>query len=189
MANHLSWLDIPLIASKSDVVFVSMAELKHWPWIGLMARSLGTILIERAQRRGLPQVHEEIRRARERGESVVFFPEGRIGSGLEALRFRPALFEVAAQRGDPVCCVALSYQTGPSDEPAQHSVVWGQRAFLAQAWSLLLQSRIEASLQITHAGIRGTDRKSLAEACERSVGGALGQSSTDERAAADRVEV
>lgn len=169
VANHQSWLDIPVLAANFDVVFISMAELARWPLIGLMARAFGTILIDRSDKRSLPRVNRDVARALERGERIAFFPEGRITDGREAVSFRPSLFAVAADGRQGVACVALCYATGPGDDPVEESVVWGARPFLAQAWRLLRQHRIFVELCIAAQPARGADRKRLAQQCEERV--------------------
>lgn len=166
VANHQSWLDIPVLAACFDLVFISMAELANWPLIGWMARAFGTILIDRSDKRSIPAVNAAIARSLQRGECVAFFPEGRIHGGHEPGRFKAALFEVAAGAQHPVACVALSYATGPGDDPVEESVVWGARPFLSQAWRLVRQGRIRVLVQVADSTVQGSDRKQLAQACE-----------------------
>jgi len=188
VANHLSWLDIPVLAARFDVVFVSMAELGRWPLIGSMARAFGTILIDRSDKRSIPAVNERIAQALERGERVTFFPEGGIGATRELRPFRAALFESAAQGSWGVRCVALSYATGPGDDSDEEAVVWGQRPFLAQAWRLVLQNRITVRLQVAGEEPRARDRKQLALRCEALVRAELGLPEKLEGAVADAFE-
>jgi lyso-ornithine lipid O-acyltransferase len=49
VANHVSWLDIPVLGSVLDVRFLSKAEVARWPLIGLLARRNGTLFIRRGE--------------------------------------------------------------------------------------------------------------------------------------------
>src|SRR4029079_551086 len=56
VANHLSYVDIPVLASRLGCVFVSKAEVRGWPLLGPICRTLGTIFIDREARRAIPRV-------------------------------------------------------------------------------------------------------------------------------------
>lgn len=45
--NHVSYLDIPIIASCLDVTFVAKAEVADWPLFGFLAQIAQTAFIER----------------------------------------------------------------------------------------------------------------------------------------------
>ena len=85
VSNHVSWLDIPLIASQRHLYFLSKAEVGDWPLIGTLARAMGTLFIKRGS-------GESSRKAREigdrlkQGHTVLVFPEGTTtdGTGLGA---------------------------------------------------------------------------------------------------------
>ena len=49
VANHLSYLDIAVLGSLVDAVFVAKADVAGWPGIGALARRVGTIFIDRAR--------------------------------------------------------------------------------------------------------------------------------------------
>src|ERR1017187_2296693 len=52
VSNHLSYLDIPVMASLTPAVFVAKHEIKSWPVIGWLARLAGTLVIDRDRRMG-----------------------------------------------------------------------------------------------------------------------------------------
>ena len=47
VANHVSWLDIPVLGSRARIDFLSKADIKAWPLIGWMAETLGTLFVAR----------------------------------------------------------------------------------------------------------------------------------------------
>ena len=50
VANHLSYLDILVLVSLTPAVFVSKAEVKHWPVFGWFACLAGTLFVDRTRR-------------------------------------------------------------------------------------------------------------------------------------------
>jgi 1-acyl-sn-glycerol-3-phosphate acyltransferase len=49
-ANHISWLDIPVLHSACAMGFVSKAEIERWPVFSYIARTGGTIFHQRGNR-------------------------------------------------------------------------------------------------------------------------------------------
>ena len=47
VANHVSWLDIPVLGSLGRIDFLAKTEVGGWPLIGWMARVAGTLFIAR----------------------------------------------------------------------------------------------------------------------------------------------
>ena len=169
VANHLSYLDILVLASQMNCVFLSMAELEDWPFIGLMARSFGTVFIDRQRKRDIPDVIRELENFIEQGFIVVLFPEGKSSRGERVDEFRPALLEPAAQSRHPVACATLRYATGPRDEPASNSVCWTTPRFISHLLRLSMNDRIDASLILHPDVIRHSNRKALADELQRKV--------------------
>lgn len=167
--NHQGWLEILALAATSDSVFVSMGEIRGWPLIGYMARAFGTILIDRAHKRGIPGVQEEMLAAFGRGERVVFFPESRTMTGARVERFAPALFEVAARGPHPVGWAAANFRTGPHDAPAAESVSFARKGFRAYAAGLLALDEVEVEIVHGEGVLREQDRKELALAAHARV--------------------
>ena len=57
VSNHISWLDILIINSTLDVVFVAKKEVRSWPGLGFLAVLGQTIFIERKSLNSLSQKH------------------------------------------------------------------------------------------------------------------------------------
>ena len=172
VTNHLGYLDIVLLASRLSCVFVSKAEVRSWPVLGFMSRSMGTIYLDRTRKRDLVRVGREIEEALEAGEGVVLFPEGTSTQGADVRPFRSSLLEVAARRNLPVRYAALRYSTGEGDPPAHRSVAWwGDATFGPHFLALLGVSRIEATVSFGDEPVAETDRKLLARRLHEEVEG------------------
>ncbi|WP_375339504.1 lysophospholipid acyltransferase family protein [Sphingomonas fuzhouensis] len=91
-ANHLSWMDILLLAGTSGARFVAKAEVAGLPLIGWLAGLNRTLFVERADRLGVGDQVATIRTALSDGQPLAVFPEGTTGDDLSLLPFKPALF-------------------------------------------------------------------------------------------------
>ena len=112
VANHVSWLDIPVIAAARPCHFLSKAEVAQWPVIGWLARSVGTLFIRRGAGESRLKAGE-IREHLALGRSILVFPEGTTTDGTSVRRFFPQLF--AAAEGMPVQTVSVRYRDAAGD--------------------------------------------------------------------------
>lgn len=170
VANHLSYLDILVLAAVRPLSFLSKAEVAQWPLVGFMARTIGVQFIVREDKRSLPTVAARLVRECDHGHGVVFFPEGTSGSGDAVLPFRAALLAPAAATGLPVHYVALSYRT-PEGEPSAREAVawWGDMQFLPHLRGLLRLRSIEAEIRFGAMPLVAADRKELARRLQEGV--------------------
>lgn len=76
VSGHVSWLDVFCIGSVLPGSFVARADMFTGRTIGIVARILKIIPIERASLRRLPGVVDTIARRLRAGQTVVAFPEG-----------------------------------------------------------------------------------------------------------------
>lgn len=164
VANHLSYLDIPLLASQMPTNFVSKAEIAHWPVIGWLAQTVGVVFLRREDKRDLLRVTTEIERELEAGNGVVLFPEGTSSKGEVVLPFRPSLLAPAARGGLSVSYATISYRTPDGCPPASAVVCWwGGMTFVGHILDLLRLPSIHATVTFGDAPIREADRKDLAQ--------------------------
>lgn len=172
VANHMSYLDIPLLASRAGGVFVAKHEIAGWSLIGPVVASLGTIFVNRGVKRDIPRVLARIEEVLAEGDGVILFPEGTSTAGDEVAPFRPSLLEAPARGRLPVSCAALSYRTGAGEPPPQTAVCWwGDMTLLDHVWRLTHLRRIEARLAFGERTSSADDRKVLAADVERRVRG------------------
>lgn len=116
-ANHISWIDIPVLHSLAAMGFVAKAEIERWPLAGPLARVGETVFHHRGSHdsaRGVVDVMAERLRA---GRKVAIFPEGGILPGPGIKRFHARLFAAVQATGAPVQPVMLRYlRSGVLDE-------------------------------------------------------------------------
>jgi 1-acyl-sn-glycerol-3-phosphate acyltransferase len=91
LANHLSWLDIMVLAGASGTAFVSKDEVGRWPVAGWLARLNRTVFVARAARGAVREQADALRAALASGQPVALFPEGTTDGGPTLLPFRASL--------------------------------------------------------------------------------------------------
>jgi 1-acyl-sn-glycerol-3-phosphate acyltransferase len=163
VANHLSYLDIPVLAALFPGRFVAKSEIAGWPVLGQMAATVGTIFVEQKRRSDVLRVEREMTRTLAAGVPVLLFPEGRSTRGLGVERLHSSLLECAVRARIPCLAVALGYET-PDDPWAPASTVcwWGGMGFWRHAWGLTGLARIRARVAVAPELRLGTERKGLA---------------------------
>jgi len=163
VSNHLSYVDVVVLASRLECSFVAKKEVESWPIIGALCRSVGTIFVDRRNRRDLARVNGEIAQALEDGRGVILFAEGTSTKGTSVLPFRSSLLEAAARRKFPVSYAALTYRVSGDAPPASFSVCWwGDMTFGSHFAGLLRLKRIQSTVSFGSHEIRANDRKTLA---------------------------
>ncbi len=81
VANHSSWLDIPVITSVAPVVFVAKQEIAGWPIFGTLARLQRSVFVDRTRRHKTRDVNAEIAQRLAEGDPVLLFGEGGASDG------------------------------------------------------------------------------------------------------------
>jgi len=103
VANHVSWLDVTILASLlAHFRFVAKAEIARWPLFGAVFRSIGTVYIERTNRKAAFDSYRDAAERIRQGASVVVFPEGTRGKGYALRPFKKGPFVLAISAQAPV---------------------------------------------------------------------------------------
>jgi lyso-ornithine lipid O-acyltransferase len=170
VSNHLSYIDVPVYSSMLKTTYVSKMEVRHWPFIGFMAKTLGIIFVDRRKKRDVSRVNREISEQLNEYQGVVLFPEGMTSPGKEILPFRPPLLEHAASENIEVSYSALRYRTLKGGLPAYKSVCWWGNVPLHKHLFLLASNkRIIVTIRFGNDRLRNPDRKKLAEELHQKV--------------------
>ena len=127
LANHLSWLDILLLAGASGTAFVAKAELRQVPLIGWLCGLNRTIFVSRGDRMKVTAQVDALRAALAEVPAVAIFPEGTTGDGVTLLPFKASLLAALdpAPPGLSVQPVRIDYGAATrelawvGDEPGQ----------------------------------------------------------------------
>jgi 1-acyl-sn-glycerol-3-phosphate acyltransferase len=170
ITNHSSYLDIPVLMSLTGCRFVSKHEVADWPFIGYLARTAGTLFVNRQKGgREAGVTLDGMARALEDGDLVVFFPEGTTTPGEQVLPFRSGLLSLPARDGHPVWPAALVYETGDPDvDPRLGLAWWGHQALLPHVWRIACLPGFTVRIAVAHA-VEAAHRKHLARALHHRV--------------------
>lgn len=95
VSNHISWLDIPAIASVAQVRFVAKSDVAHYPLVGVLSRLAKTIFVDRTRRSDAGRTAGEMSAALGVGDMVLLFAEGTSDIGTHVLPFKSALIGAA----------------------------------------------------------------------------------------------
>ena len=169
LANHISWLDILVLATQSDSGYVAKVEVARWPLLGWLAQVGGTEFVRRGSFEDLERVLARMARRLKGGQRLTVFPEGSSGAKVLPGRFRPRLVQAAVAARVPVQPVALYYGAHP-----QSLAFVGDDSFLDNLWSLLGAEPVLA--EVTYLPVLGTacgDCRLLADESWRAVSHAL----------------
>ncbi|BBY79320.1 1-acyl-sn-glycerol-3-phosphate acyltransferase [Mycolicibacterium pulveris] len=170
VSGHVSWVDVFAIGAVVPGRFVAKSELINWPGLGLLARLMKVIPIERANLRGLPDVVDAVAARLRAGHTVVAFPEGTTWCGLAHGPFRPAMFQAAIDAGRPVQPLRLSYHHRDGRRSTAAAYV-GDDTLLASVRRLMTAQRTMVRVHVASLQLPGTDRRDLAGRCECAVRG------------------
>ena len=176
VSNHLSYVDIAVLESQVDCAFVAKSEVANWPILGFVCRTLGTIFVDRKQKRDVLRAMAQAKDTLNQGLGVVLFPEGTSTRGPTTLPFKSSLLEFAAQRRMPVHYASISYVVPHHEPPAQQSVCWGgTMTFPGHLFRLLQLSEFEANVTFGLQPILNDDRRVLAAELRSAVNAQLMQ--------------
>ncbi|KKZ71754.1 acyltransferase [Streptomyces showdoensis] len=165
VANHLSWLDVPLIAAVLPGRMLAKREVRGWPLLGRLAAFGGTLFIDRDRLRSLPGTVGAMSCVLAGGGRVVVFPEGSTWCGRGEGAFRPAAFQAALDTGSDVQPVRIAYR------PVGPAAFVGDDPLGASLWRIVTARRLVADIRILDPipGTRHPDRRALARAAETAV--------------------
>jgi len=163
VCNHLSYTDIPALRAVIEGVFVAKGEIEGWFLAGKIVSDMGTVFIDRQNRRDIPRAGSEITKRLEKGEGVIVFPEGTSTKGEAVLPFNSSFFEFAAKADLPVSYASITYRT-PNDEPKAADVVcwWEDISFGAHLFRLFQVREFTAVINFGDEPVLKTNRKELA---------------------------
>ena len=162
VGNHISWLDIAVLGSVMPVVFLGKGDIIRWPVISRIARTGGSLFIERGTDGAARQSIVKMKKAFKRQQSVAIFPEGTTGMGQTVLAFHPRLFAAAIESKTRVQPVALRYPHPKGVHPKVPFV--DKESLVSNIWGLLGCRSIQAVMSVGPViDPEGLDRRHLAD--------------------------
>jgi len=174
VANHVSWLDVPVLGSQAEMGFLSKAEVRRWPLVGWMSAIADTLFIERGANQ-VGRVGAQIASGLALGRTLVIFPEGTTSDGREVRRFHPRLFAVVQRPGLRIQPVALGYRSGSDQAPDTSVAYVGGDTLVANLWRVIRHPGLVAEIRFLPPmePRAGEDRRSLSARARRHIVEAL----------------
>ncbi|MGW9401124.1 lysophospholipid acyltransferase family protein [Streptomyces sp. NPDC055642] len=167
VANHISWLDVPLLAAVRPARMLAKSEIRRWPVAGALAARGGVLFIDRDRLRALPGTVAALAGILRDGVAVAAFPEGSTWCGRAGGHFRRAVFQAALDAGVPVQPVRIRY-VDPRGLPATAPAFVGDDTLLASVWRVVSARGVIAEVEVRPAVPPGRhpDRRALARAAQ-----------------------
>ncbi|WP_072394729.1 lysophospholipid acyltransferase family protein [Hyphomicrobium sp. CS1GBMeth3] len=186
VANHTSWLDIPVLSAVAPVSFVAKKEVGRWPFVSSLAKLQRTVFVDRERRSAVGETTNEIMARLKTGDTIVLFAEGTSSDGNRVLPFRTSLFAAAkpSQKGSAggaddtgavVQTLSIVYTRLygiPINRWARPTVGWfGDMEMQSHAWALLKAGPLDVRIRIGEPIPLEdfTDRKDLARRSEAEI--------------------
>lgn len=172
LGNHLSWLDVLILAVASRTAFVAQSGLSDHPVLAWLCLQNDTLFITRDQRGTVAdQVEQVLERLGHR--RLTIFPEATTGDGVNLLPFRSSLLSAVERlpRDIPVQPFALDFEDAATiawvgDEPGLINF----RRIMARTRPLYVTLTFLDPL----AGEELASRKTMAAAAQARIAKALG---------------
>lgn len=171
VANHISWLDITALHAARYCRFVSKADVKAWPVIGVLASGIGTLFIQRESRRDAMRVVHHMALSLREGDVVAIFPEGTTSDGVHMLPFHANLLQAAIDAQAPVQPVALQFVDRHTGERSLAPCYIGDDTLWVSFWRTLTAPGIVVHVAFGEPQeAQGRDRRAWAGDLRASIG-------------------
>ncbi len=99
IANHMGFLDVPVLLAFFPSVFIIKMEMRRVFYFGKALEHQGHVFVERDKIKSRHAAREGLMTVLDDDDRIIVFPEGRASPGAERRPFKPFSF-AAAQRKD-----------------------------------------------------------------------------------------
>ncbi|WP_084690724.1 lysophospholipid acyltransferase family protein [Comamonas granuli] len=164
VANHISWLDIPVLHAIGYCRFVSKSSVQRWPLIGAAATAMGTLYIERSSRRDALRTVRAMQAALAQGDVLAVFPEGTTGDGRRLLPFHANLLQAAVQAQVAVQPLGLRFVHRRTGQACYYPSYKGEGSVWRSVWRTLSCEALDAVVSFGPPEMaRGRERRVWAQ--------------------------
>lgn len=180
VANHASYLDIPVLGALTRGSFIAKTEVASWPVYGFLAKLSRTTFVERRAVRSREQ-NDKLAERLQNGDKMILFPEGTSNDGNRVLPFKSTLFASAERampdgsqvKFQPVSVAATRLDGAPIGRDLRALYSWyGDMDLAPHLWQFLALGKVTVEIvvhpPVTLADAKGS-RKELARMCEARV--------------------
>lgn len=174
VANHLSWVDIPVLGAHIKASFVAKSEVRGWGPVGWLASFAHTVYVARERRQTAAAQKDELAERLRAGGSIILFPEGTNSDGQSVWPFKSSLFAVVADvpgiRVQPVTLAYTRVNGLPVTRRQLPDLAWvGDTELAPHALAFMKLGKVRADIWF-HDPVDPADfpdRKALARHCHQ----------------------
>ena len=156
ITNHLSYLDIVVLAAIRPCVFVSKREIMTLPILGWMTTSSGTVYVDRGRVGSALKAGQGMHAAAQDGLPVVFFPEGTTNPEDKLLKFHTGLLGQAMREQMPITAGYIRYSLIAKNAPSvsvARDIAWGETPMLRHIFRFLSLRGVQADIYFADQAI------------------------------------
>lgn len=173
VANHISWLDVFVMASVLPMRFVAKSEVRSWPFIGWLCARANTIFIERNKRSDTIRTNVQAVEHLRSGNCMAIFPEGTTSDGTQVRHFHASLLQPAIDSQTSIYPVAIHYHD-KNNNPNFDAAYIDDMSFVESLWKIMSSPNLHVRLTTTEAiSTQGENRRLLALEAHRRIAHAL----------------
>ncbi len=146
IANHMGFLDIPILFTYYPAVFIIKMEMRRVFYFGRALELQGHVFVERGSEASRRSAREGVQKVLDDGDRIIVFPEGRASPGAERLPFKPFCFFEAHKQGKRVEACIIDYL------PDREMLKWDtSRGMIPQLVELVGRRRTDVSVEFLPA--------------------------------------
>lgn len=175
ISNHVSYLDIPILATLRHGLFVAKTDVASWPMIGFLAKITRTHFVSRKATDTLRE-RNNLSRSLDKGDAIFLFPEGSSSNGRDILPFKSGLLSTALLplKTTDIIIQPISITYGPDISQHERDLYawYGDMDLSPHIWQLLgRKEKIEVIITFHKPRCPSTfkDRKDLTKWAEREI--------------------
>jgi lyso-ornithine lipid O-acyltransferase len=151
ICNHMSYMDVLVIASKIPTLFVTSVEMKNTPFLGWITQIGECLYVNRKSHKNLNHEIETIQNWIKNGFNVLIFPEATTSNGVDLKNFKSSLLQVAHNTDIQITTYCLKYiklnNKSVTKENLIHNITWFEAAsFLPHALKQLTNKSVTFEL-------------------------------------------
>ncbi len=175
VSNHMSYLDILVMSSCIDAVFVTSVEVKNMILLGDLCEFGGSLFVERRNPKRILDDAQMIGDVIDQGFNLVIYPEGTTTNGETVERFKSSLLSTAIANKKAVLPVCIKYKSingEPFSEENRDLICWyGDMEFPTHYYGLrqIFQAEVELSFLEPIEITPESDRRTLARQAEEMI--------------------
>lgn len=171
--NHVSWLDVVILAGHHPLAFIAKADVQNWPLIGWLCQKANALFIRRdnkfhVYRESLPAAQQALAK----GQSLVVFAEGTTANTAQIGPLYPMFFEAAVRQACPVQAIAIRYLNARGERSRAAAFI-DDDGFVQSLIRIAASDITRAEIHFCPALQGHTHRKQLASHCQEQINSVL----------------